>query len=519
MELIQNREDLVATLTVKISQEDYAAKVEKELKKARQTAQLKGFRQGNVPMPLIRKMYESPILLEEVNKLVIESLGNYEKEHEGYLVGQIIPSEGKQSMIDFKTQKDFEFVYEAAFFPEFTYHIDQDTEATYYNILVDEKDVDNDVNNYRNQKMTLADMEEVEDNSLIKVKIDVAGKDGVQTRDTSFALNEDVVDEYKSLFLGAKAGNVIDVEIRRVFTDETVLKEILDIGGGNEDESDDEGEEEGNKEETGNEDVDLLALQPETLPFTIVGISKRVPAELNQEFFDAVVGTDKVHSEEELREYIRGKIRAEYAKFSLDKLADDSPDILKAKANITLPEEFIEKYLRYIQDDEQMSDDKFSNLLTYFIEDLKWTHIVNSLLRQADIKITSDEVIEEAKAMLRKHLGIYSYNFDMDSLVTDYLKDEKAVHQIVLNLKVGKVAELLKANAKLNIVDISFAEFCKLYETKSETENLPENNQEVEEIEAVEVIEENKETGNLPENSPEIEEIEKNETVTVTENQ
>ena len=75
-----NIDDLTATLTVTVEPSDYESRVDKILNDYRKQAQIPGFRKGKVPMSLIRKQYATPILADEMNKILSEHLGQYIQE-------------------------------------------------------------------------------------------------------------------------------------------------------------------------------------------------------------------------------------------------------------------------------------------------------------------------------------------------------------------------------------------------------------------------------------------------------
>jgi len=83
----ENVDNLNAVLKVTVEKADYAEKVEKILRDYRRTASVKGFRQGNAPMGMIRRMYYVPILADEVNKLVSETLVDYIGKEEIRILG------------------------------------------------------------------------------------------------------------------------------------------------------------------------------------------------------------------------------------------------------------------------------------------------------------------------------------------------------------------------------------------------------------------------------------------------
>ena len=69
---IQNekKSEQIQIVTIEICKEDYAANVENALKKQRRVAQVPGFRPGNAPMPMIKKMYEKSFIADEVNRMM-----------------------------------------------------------------------------------------------------------------------------------------------------------------------------------------------------------------------------------------------------------------------------------------------------------------------------------------------------------------------------------------------------------------------------------------------------------------
>ena len=73
----ENVDELNAILKITLDEEDYTERVEKVLKDYRKTATMPGFRPGKVPAGLIKKLYGTPVIVEEVNKLISESITKY----------------------------------------------------------------------------------------------------------------------------------------------------------------------------------------------------------------------------------------------------------------------------------------------------------------------------------------------------------------------------------------------------------------------------------------------------------
>ena len=115
--LDKNDEQLTGLLTVNMTEADYAAAVEKQLKDYTKRAQIKGFRPGKVPVGVVKKMYGRDILIEEVNKLLGKNVDAYLQENKVNLLGDPVPVPSKA---DFDTDKDFSFQFELGLLPEFT---------------------------------------------------------------------------------------------------------------------------------------------------------------------------------------------------------------------------------------------------------------------------------------------------------------------------------------------------------------------------------------------------------------
>lgn len=113
----ENTSKVSAVVKVDVVKADYEEKVEKALRTYRQKANIPGFRKGMAPMGMIKKMVGKSILLEEINKLVSESLYNYIKDNKLNVLGEPLPSES-QAEIDFDKQEDFTFLFDVALAPE-----------------------------------------------------------------------------------------------------------------------------------------------------------------------------------------------------------------------------------------------------------------------------------------------------------------------------------------------------------------------------------------------------------------
>ena len=75
----ENIDELNVVVTVKVDKTDYAETVEKSIKDYRKKVNLNGFRPGNAPLGLVKKMYGKAILWDELNRIVSKNLMEYIK--------------------------------------------------------------------------------------------------------------------------------------------------------------------------------------------------------------------------------------------------------------------------------------------------------------------------------------------------------------------------------------------------------------------------------------------------------
>ena len=115
-------------MTVKIEKPDYEERVNNILKDYRRKAKFDGFRPGKVPQGLVNKMYRKPILAEEINKVLAESLSKYLVDEKLNILGEPLPNEAHPVNIDWDNDSEFEFVFDIGLAPEIDITIsDKDT--------------------------------------------------------------------------------------------------------------------------------------------------------------------------------------------------------------------------------------------------------------------------------------------------------------------------------------------------------------------------------------------------------
>jgi len=67
-------DSLNAEIIISVTPTDYESRVSEGIKKVQRQANMPGFRPGKVPSGLIKKQYGTQILVDEINKLLNDSI-------------------------------------------------------------------------------------------------------------------------------------------------------------------------------------------------------------------------------------------------------------------------------------------------------------------------------------------------------------------------------------------------------------------------------------------------------------
>jgi trigger factor len=443
------REDidsLNTTIRVKVEKDDYTANVEKSLKDYRKKANINGFRPGMAPMSLIRKMYYRFILADEVTKLASDKLFHFLKENNIRTLGEPIPSE-KQTPVNWETDENFELAWDLGLAPEVDIKFTKKDKFPSYKILPNDEIRKNYIDSYRNRNGKYVSVEVTDEKGLVKATLTELNDDEsprengvtVEGASISIALVADK-DEQKKL-IGVKVGDVLVIDTHKVFPNLADRAALLRV----------------KKEELDSINPLFQLTITETLTFT--------PAELNQEFFDAVYGEGVVTSEEEFNKKIDEEIERNLAQESEYRFGIDLKEKLLEKLKIELPKEFLIRWLVAINEGK-FTREQIESEFPMFEKDLKWQLISNKVAEEQNFAVTNEELEDFAMGYARSQFAAYGMNFLPDEYIkryaNDILKNRDEVRKIQERIIDKKVIDWFRANVNLDTKEITIDEFNKL---------------------------------------------------------
>lgn len=443
-----NIDDLNAVIKLQIVKEDYESQVNDVLKDYRKKANINGFRQGKVPMGVIKKMYGTPVLADEVNKLLSQELMKYIRENDLKILGEPLPNETEQKEIDWEKDTDFEFAFDIALTPEYTLNLSKRDKMTFFKIAVDEKMIENGVEMHARRFGSNEPAEAVEEKELLKgnyAQVDAEGnlvEGGITSNDVAISLEYMADEDAKKKFVGTKKDDVVVFNPAKAFANKTDLASMLNIS----------------KEEAETLDADFQ--------FTITEINKFVNAELNQELFDKVFGEGTVSSEEEFKNRIKEDIEKQLVNDSDYKFLIDAKEKLVKKAKMELPEAFLKRWI--IATNKEMTEEQVEKDFANYVDEFKWQLIKTRLTEENELKVEQEEVMEFAKQQALMQFQQYGMMDVPEEYLTNYaqqmMQNQEEQRKIYERMMDNKIVEYLKGAIKIEEKEVSTEEFNKMFE-------------------------------------------------------
>jgi trigger factor len=444
---IEKKDALNATIAVNVTSADYVPEIDKKLKDYQKKSNIPGFRPGAAPKSMIEKMFGTSVLLEAVNTAASRGLFDYIDENKLNILGQPVLTE--DSKIDELTKNsDYTFKFDIGLAPEFDLNISDKDVFTRYEVKIDEKMIDEELDRMQRRFGNLTDVDVVSENDIIYTKmteLDENGNviEGGVTNDAVPVLISSIKnDAIKNELLGAVKGKELDVNIFDLFdNNETEISHALNI----------------NK----------LAVADINKNFKIVinEIKRNELAELNKELFDKAYSDGSVNTVEELRERIKSELVAYFSGQSDHLFEHELTDTIVAKQNIQLPDAFLKRWLMDRHADKFTADNvdqNYENEASYLRNHL----FEEKILSDAGIKVEEADIKAAAINYTRSMFGAYGntgFNDEMlESIVGPSLQKEDYRSRMI-NLAVSqKVREVLKSKVQVAVQEVGSEEFFKI---------------------------------------------------------
>lgn len=433
-------------ITVTIEAADYAEKVKKQLKEINKTHPEPGFRPGKVPASLIERKYGKSVKYDVINKEVGNALFEYIKEQKLHVLGNPMPDAQNDFNID---QEGFTLKFKVGLAPEFDTHVNKDLHIPYYNIEVTDDMIARQDEMFRKRFGKQEPGDTVEPNALVKGVITELNADGSKKEDGIVVENGIVSPEYfksedqKALFVGKHVGDkVVFNPAATCNGSEAELASMLNIA----------------KEEAGEHHGDF--------EMEIKEIIVLKPAELNQDFYNAIFGPDKVKNEEEYRKAIHDMIADSLRNDQNYRFTIDAKKAIQdAIGTLELPDEVLKNFLK--EQNEALDNENIDEEYVRLRPELEWELEKEAVASQLDIKVEADDVKAMARSLAAQQLAQYGMtnatNDILDMYAENILKDQKAYQQVYGQTVDMKLYNGIRASVTLDEKTVNVEQFNDLF--------------------------------------------------------
>ena len=445
----ENPDKVNGLMTLTVEEADYKENVEKTLKDYRKKANYPGFRPGMVPMGLIKKQFGTSAKMDAINKLVGEQIYKYVQDNKIQMLGEPLPSETQDAQ-DLEKDGPYTFKFDIAVAPEFKIELNGKNKIDYYNITVDDKLIDRQVEMFASRSGSYEKAETFEGNDLLKGdlrELDEQGNtlEGGITIETASLMPAYIkVEDQKKLFEGAKLGDIITFNPRKAYPDnDSEIAGLLKI------------------------ERNQVADHVGDFSFQVTEIQRYKSHEVNQELFDRVFGKDAVKSEEEFRNKIAEGVKQQLITDSDYKFILDVRAYCEKKVGeLTYPEALLKRVM--LNNNKDKGQEFVEKNFAQSIKELNWHLIKEQLVAAHEIKVDDADIKEAAKETARVQFAQYGMNNVPDEYVANYadelLKKRENVDGFVDRAIDMKLIAALKAVVKLNEIEISLDDFNKMME-------------------------------------------------------
>ncbi|MCF6348836.1 MAG: trigger factor [Flavobacteriaceae bacterium] len=431
----ENIDTLNAIVKIDVTQEDYQSKVTEILQDYRKKANIPGFRKGHVPMSLIKKQYAKPVMIDEVNKLLQESLSKFLIEEKLDILGNPLPKAQEGFSWDAEA---FSFEFEVGLAPEFEVNLQPKKAITQYKIVADKKMLDDQTINMQERYGKIISQTEVVENSNITGTFFNEGKE--IDKKSTFKLDKIKGKATIKMFVGAKVGDVIILKTKGLFTDDHLLQNHLGVS---------------------QDDAHGLNIE---VQFTVEEVSYTEPAELNQELFDKLFGKDAVKTEKEFRAQLKEDAEKQFEQQSDQHLLNAVTESLIENTKFDLPAEFLQKWLA-VAGEEPLTDEAAAAEYNRSEKGLRYQLIEGKISKDNNLQVTFDELKEFSKGFIKSQMAQYGNpnpeEKELDEIATRILSNQEEAKRLSEQLMSQKLLTFFKENVKLKTKEVSFDDFVK----------------------------------------------------------
>ena len=414
-------------ITIKANREDLSTKFDKAFKKYQSQIQMPGFRQGKVPIGIVKKRFGKEIEMEEINNYVQEV---YEKD----IVPEYEPV-GETKMLDLSWEDDkLEVTFKIGAKPEFELADIEEVSVDKMVHDVSDEEVEEEIERTLDREGNWEEVEgEITENHRVTVdavSLDEDGNpiEGEVDKDQQLDLRQDAADEFRDNLVGKKVGDKVKME----------------VGEG--------------------DDADRFEMH-----------IKKVEIMNKPELTDELAkkqSNGEAKNIDEFRSFIKSKMQEYYDQSSDDMFKQDAIDALTEAHDFEIPEvmqdQILNSYVEYAKQQaggelpEGFDFDEYKeSMKDQAVREGKWAFINEKLQEKFDdIEIKPEDIDEFIGVQAAQH------GATTEQLKSYYAQNPNQLENLRNSIRENKVFDKLNDEVKIN--ELSKDEFREKREKKNE---------------------------------------------------
>ena len=431
----ENIDALNAVVKVDIVADDYQAKVTELLTDYRKKADVPGFRKGHVPMGMIKKQYGKSIMIDEVNKLLQDSLNKFITEEKLDILGNPIPRMQEDFNWDAET---FSFEFELGLVPEFDVDLKGKNKVKQYNIVATEELIDEEVKNIQTRYGKMSSLDEATEHSNVTGTF--VNEENEINKKSTFLVNDLKGKKNEKKVIGAKVGDVIELGTKKLFEDDHKLQHILGVSH------------------------DVIHDLDVNVTFTVEEITKTEPADLDKELFDKLFADGSVNTVTELRDKIKEDAEKQFLQQGDQQLLNAVTEHLVENTKFDLPADFLKKWLATAGEKELTAEEAAAEF-EKSEKGLRYQLIEGKIMKDNDIKLEYQELVDYAKVFIRQQMAQFGNmnpeEKELDDIAGRILQNQDEAQKLQSQLISHKLLTFFKENMKFKSKEVSYEDFIK----------------------------------------------------------
>ena len=431
----ENVDALNAVIRVDIVADDYQAKVTELLADHRKKADVPGFRKGHVPMGMIKKQYGKSIMIDEVNKLLQESLNKFLADEKLDILGNPLPRMKEDFDWDAAI---FSFEFEIGLVPEFEIDLSEKNKIKQYKIVATDELLDEEVKNIQTRYGKMIPLEAAAEHSNITGTF--VNEEKEIDKKATFLVNDLKGEKNGEKLIGAKVGGIIELETKELFKDDHKLEQILGV-------SHDE-----------IHDLDIA------VSLTIEEITKTEPADLDKELFDKLFADGSVTNATELREKIKEDAEKQFLQQGDQQLLNAITEYLVENTKFDLPAEFLQKWIS-TAGEKPLTAEEAAAEYEKSEKGLRYQLIEGKIMKDNNIKLEYAELVEYSKGFIRTQMAQFGNlnpeEKELDDIAGRILQNKEEAQKLQTQLMSQKLLGFFKENINFKTEEVSYEEFMK----------------------------------------------------------